>query len=63
MTIYKIYSSKAEILIWCFLLGKIENSTKNPSDNDATEKCTKSVAAIGDKMNEVQDICIGEASE
>ena len=57
---YETYSSKAEILIWCFLPGKLENGTKkrkNQSDkSDATEKRTKCVAAIADKMNEVKDI-------
>ena len=57
---YKVYSSKAEILIWCFLPGKPENSTKkrkNPSaNNDPAEKRTKCAAAIQDKMNEVKDI-------
>ena len=57
---YKVYSLKAEILIWCFLPGKPENSTKkrkNPSaNNDPAEKHTKCAATIQDKMNEVKDI-------
>ena len=57
---YKVYSSKVEFLIWCFLPGKPENSTKkrkNPSaNNDPAEKCTKCSTAIQDKMNEVKDI-------
>ena len=47
---YKVYNSKAEILIWCFLPGKPENSTKNrknPSaNNDPAEKHTKCAAGI-----------------
>ena len=57
---YETYSSKADTLIQCFLPGKLENGTKkrkNQSDkSNATEKCTKCVAAIADKMNEVKDI-------
>ena len=57
---YKAYGSKMEILIWCFLPSKIENGAKkrkSPSDkSDTTEKRTRCVAAIEDKMNEVKDI-------
>ena len=56
---YKAYSSKTEILIWCFLPGKLEcnaKKCKNPSDDNLNEKRTKCVAEIEDKMNEVKEI-------
>ena len=56
---YKAYSSKTEILIWCFLPGKLEcnaKKCKNPSDHNSNEKRTKCVAEIEDKMNEVKEI-------
>ena len=57
---YKAYGSKIEIVIWCFLPSKTENGAKkrkSSSDkSDATEKHTRCVATIEDKMNEVKDI-------
>ena len=56
---YEAYSSKTEILIGCFLPGKLEcnaKKRKNPSDDNLNEKRTKRVAEIEDKMNEVKHI-------
>ena len=57
---YKPYDSKIEIMIRCFLPSKTENGVKkrkSPSDkSDTTEKRTRCVAAIEDKLNEVKKI-------
>ena len=51
---YRAYSSKAEIFIWCFLPGKTAtdaNKRKKPLKHDTIEKRTKCVASIEDKMS------------
>ena len=56
---YKIYSSKREILMWCFLPGKRSKRTV-PSDHAGssmrTAKCSKVTESNSSKISEVQQI-------